>query len=359
MRSRIPGAVAVAALVAVAAAPAASRVHLALARGLPQPVAGRGWTARLTVRPASFAGTVRVTAAGTTRLSVRATGGRGAYRARLVFPTAGHWTLTGRAGGTTSRLGAVVVRVRPRTPLTFIWPTSIDTEPGGSLLVVENGLERVLRVDTATGRVTTLASGISKAYAVARAPSGSVYVSGAHDLFRIDGTAPPVRVAEADSDLGPIAVSPAGDVYFATATQIFVVRGGSSPPAPVSTAQLAAPHGLAVTRDGTLLVSDTGHGRVLLIDPATGGATTFAAIDEPRGVDVAADGSVYVVDARAKRVLHLSASGERLGFAGPAFTDPYDVAVAPDGAQYVVDTAVAGRVLRVAADGTATPLSRG
>ena len=32
-------------------------------------------------------------------------------------------------------------------PLTFAWPTSVEVEPGGSLLVVENGLKRLVRVD--------------------------------------------------------------------------------------------------------------------------------------------------------------------------------------------------------------------
>ena len=96
MRSRIPAVVAVAALVAVTTVAAASRVHVALVRGLPQPVAARGWTARLTVRPASFAGVVRVTATGPTPLSVRATGGRGSYRARLVFPSGVDTAAAGR-----------------------------------------------------------------------------------------------------------------------------------------------------------------------------------------------------------------------------------------------------------------------
>jgi DNA-binding beta-propeller fold protein YncE len=358
MRSRIPGVVAVAALIAVAVASAAPRVRVALARGLAQPVAARAWTARLAVRPASFAGVVRVTATGPAQLSVRATGGRGSYRARLVFPSGGRWTLTARAGATTSRLGSIAVRARAPVPLTFVWPTSLDVEPDGRLLLVENGLERVLRIDPTTGRAATVAAGIPKAYAAARAPSGSIFVAGAHELLRIDGATPPIRVAEADSDIGPIAVAPNGDVYFATGTQIFVLHGGSARAALASTAQLAAPHGLAVAHDGTLLVSDTENGRVRRIDPATGAITPFAAVDTPRGIDVARDGSVYVVDAGAKRVLHLDADGGRLGFVGPALADPYDVDVAPDGGLYVVDTAAAGRVFRVASDGTATPLSR-
>jgi hypothetical protein len=57
--------------------------------------------------------------------------------------------------------------------------------------------------------------------------------------------------------------------------------------------------------------------------------TTFVQLENPRGIDVAADGTVYAVDAKAKRVLHLTAAG-----------------------------AQSGRIRRIAADGTATTVSR-
>src|SRR4051812_25872540 len=85
---------ALALLVAVACtcqAGAAPPVRVSVAGTLTSPVAGRAWTVRLTVRPASFAGGVRVRAIGPRVLGARATGGRGAYRARLVFPSAGRW----------------------------------------------------------------------------------------------------------------------------------------------------------------------------------------------------------------------------------------------------------------------------
>ncbi|MDX6411061.1 MAG: tripartite motif-containing protein 71, partial [Gaiellaceae bacterium] len=223
--------------------------------------------------------------------------------------------------------------------------------------LVENGLARVLRIDPATGSSTTIAASIPKAYAVARAPSGSVYVSGAHVLLRIDGAGTPVAVAETDANIGPIAVAPNGDLYFATDTSVFELPRGAGPPIPVAT-QLSAPHGLAVAADGAVFVSDTGHGRVARIDPVAGVITTVALIGTPRGLDVATDGTVYVVDSIAKRVVHLSVTGAVLGFAGPAFPDPYDVAFAPDGALWLVDTAASGRVRRIARDGSVTTLSR-
>jgi serine/threonine-protein kinase len=178
-------------------------------------------------------------------------------------------------------------------------------------------------------------------------------------LLRLDGTGAPVVVAEAEADIGPIAVGSNGDVYFSTETQIFRLSAGGGPPVLVTgtSARLGRPHGLAVAGDGALLVSDTDNNRLLRIDAATGAVTTLAQVGTPDGIDVATDGTIYVVDARSKRVVHLSATGEPLGFAGPAFANPYDVEVGPGGVVYVVDTAVSGRVLRVAPDGTVTTLS--
>ena len=49
---------------------------------------------------------------------------RGSYRARLVFPSPGRWTLAARAGGAASKLGSVSVRA-PGTRLAFVWPTAV------------------------------------------------------------------------------------------------------------------------------------------------------------------------------------------------------------------------------------------
>src|SRR5690242_618372 len=100
------------------------------------------------------------------------------------------------------------------TPLTFVWPTSVEVEPGGSLLVVENGLNRLVRVSP-TGRVTQVAA-LLEPYAVQRSRSGRIYVTDGPVLRRIDGKRAPVKVAQAESDIGPIAIAPNGDVYFTT-----------------------------------------------------------------------------------------------------------------------------------------------
>ncbi len=348
----------VAIVITAATAAGAGGVRVSLVGGRPVVTAGRAWTAKLTVRPFSFGGPVHVIATGPTRIDVRASGGHGSYRARLVFPAAGRWTLTARAGTSTSILGRVQVRKAAAVPLTFVWPTSVEIEPGGSLLLVENGLRRLVRIAPATGRVTEVAA-LTKPYAVRRSPSGGIFVTDGPNLLRIGGTSAPVQIAQAATDIGPIAIAPNGDVYFATDRVIFRLSGGKVAPARIAAkAQLSAPHGLAVAADGALLVSDAGNHRILRVDPASGAVSSFAELPVPRGVDVAADGTVYVVDGATSRVFHLSSTGTRLGVVGPVFDEPYDVRVAPGGVLYVVESLASGDVRRVAPDGTATVVSR-
>ena len=306
-------------VLAVQGAGAAAPVRVALAAQPAALTVGRAWTASLRVTPRTFSGDVRVTASGPGKLAVRATGRHGAYRARLVFPTAGRWTLTARAGASTSPLGSVTVAAPAPTPLALAWPTSIDLQPDGSLLVVENGAGVVERVQPASGHVTVLASGLAKPYAAAAAPGGAIYVSNGALLERIDGASAPVAVATADTDIGPVAVAPDGAVYYATATQVLELHGG--PPRPVASG-LSNPHGLAVASDGTLVVCDTDADRVLRIDPPSGATTTLIHTARPRGIDIAGDASIYLVEGAAKRVGRYDASGTRRGDVGPGLQRP-------------------------------------
>lgn len=341
-------------LVATCSASAASPVQVTLAGSRPAVTVGQPWTATLTVRPGSFGGTVRVVAAGPGRLAVRASRTRGSYRARLVFPSAGRWRLTAQAGGSTSVLGTVTVR---KPPLRFVWPTSVAVEPDGSLLVVENGRRRVLRVEPRSGRVAVMADGLENPFAAVRAPSGDLYVSGGRSIRRLDASGSWHVVATASEDIGPLALAPDGTAFFTTSTRLFHLPVGGTPQ--VIATGLNSAHGVAVAPDGSVLVSDTSNDRVRRIDPRTGRGSTLLETGEPRGLDVAPDGTIHLVEARRKRVGRFGAKGARLGGHGPAFGDPYDVAVGAGRTTYVVDTAAAGRIVRVTADGTAVAVPTG
>ena len=75
-------------------------------------------------------------------------------------------------------------------------------------------------------------------------------------------------------------------------------------------------------------------------------------------MDVAADGTVYVTERASSRVLHLSATGKRLGLAGKIFDDPYDLDLALGGVIYVVESTPSGDIARIGRDGTVTTISR-
>ncbi|MGZ8782240.1 MAG: Vgb family protein [Gaiellaceae bacterium] len=341
--------------VATCSASAAAPIRVAVAGPRLAATVGQVWTAKLSVSPRSFRGSVSVVAVGPGRVVARASRAGGAYRARLVFPASGRWQLSARAGGSTSRLGAVTVR---RPALTFAWPTSVALEPDGSLLVVENGRGRILQVDPVTGRVAVVRDGLVNPFAAVRAASGDIYLSGGRTLRRLDRSGTLHDLVTASEDIGPLTLAPDGDLVYTTSTRLFRLPAGGGTPQ-FLTGGLNSAHGVAITPDGAVLVSDTSNDRVRRIDPRTGAVTTLLETGTPRGLDVAADGTIHLVEARSKRVGRFGPTGARLGRGGPAFGDPYDVAVGPRGTAYVVDTAAAGRIVRVAADGTAVAIPTG
>lgn len=129
------------------------------------------------------------------------------------------------------------------------------------------------------------------------------------------------------------------------------------------------PTGLAVDGEGNLYVSETFQGQVRKITPA-GKVTTLAdRLSEPMGL-CWANGALYVAECGGNRILHVSASGQTSVVAGsgengsadgPAaqasFSGPKGVAVAADGTVYAADTDN-GTVRRVKDGQVTTILSR-
>jgi streptogramin lyase len=253
--------------------------------------------------------------------------------------------------------GASAVLASTAAPLTFVWPTTVAVEPSGSLLLVENGLHRLVRVDPRTGRVTQLAA-LTKPFAVQRTAAGTTYVTDGPLLRRLAGTRT-VVVARVSGDIGPIAIDRNGTVFFATANALFALPRGKGPAVRIAPGtRFSNPHGLGVEPDERLVVSDTNAHRLLLVDPASGQTRVLARVAAPAGLAIGTDGAIYVADMGTSRVLHLNSGGKRLGFVGKVFEDPYDVELAPGGVVvYVVESLAVGDVRRVAANGTVTTVS--
>lgn len=128
---------------------------------------------------------------------------------------------------------------------------------------------------------------------------GSVQVTD-HDVKpvrRFEGFVDPADAVELDD----------GSVVVAEPGLGRLVRADSDAIRPLAEG-IGTPVGLASDGDGRILVADASGGRVLVVDPVSGGVTTLAeGLGTPRAVTVDAGGQVVVLDTEGGRVLRLDA----------------------------------------------------
>jgi hypothetical protein len=128
---------------------------------------------------------------------------------------------------------------------------------------------------------------------------------------------------------------------------------------------LDSPRGLAIAPNGDLFVADLGNARVSVFGPDGAFKTAFGKLgpepgkgkpgefNEPSGVAVGPDGTVYVADAWNGRIQRLSSDGKYLGEWGGnrySFYSPRNVTVDRNGVAYVADTGNS-KVKAISADG--------
>ena len=250
-------------------------------------------------------------------------------------------------------------------------PNGIARAADGRLFIADTNNHRI-RVISADGTtVSTYAGDGVAAFAdgsttTARfnSPRG-IAVAADGRLFVVDESNHRIRVISAD---GATVSTYAGDGVAA------FVDGSTT------TARFSSPRGVALAADGRVFVADTFNDRIRVIsaDGATvstyagsgfgfaNGSTTTARFNTPRGVAVAADGRVFVADARNHRIRVISADGATVstyagdgveGFADGStttarFEEPTDLVVASDGRLLVTDTAN-HRIRVISADGAA------
>ena len=257
-----------------------------------------------------------------------------------------------------------------------IYPTAqfegFAVAPDGSLVFADTFDDRV-RLVTPAGKLMTIAGGGS--------PPGHIFISGIH--FSIGDNAP----ASASTLTSPrgCAFDDQGNIYIADtidnrirkvdrSTGLITTVAGTGSPGwsgdnmPADQAQLNAPQAVAVDRDGTIYISDTGNQRIRRVKDGVittvagtgsegytgdGGLATQAELDVPLGLALDSHDNLYVADSGNDRVREVDArghittvagngtrgySGDGGSAAGAELAQPVAVAVDTSNNLYIVDS---------------------
>ncbi len=362
-------------LVAALASASGPRLAVSVASKPAALEAGAVWQATIRVRrngrPLVGARPSLLIARGATRRSFPARpAGRGLYRARVVFPTAGRWTYAARLGKRSFRLGAVTVRERS---VRLVSAADVVIDADGSLVVADAQGNQVARL---AGRTLSRLARVEFAIEVAVDPRGGVAVVteerrvqhvSSRGVRTIAGTTTsgfsgdggPATAAQLDQPTS-IAYDAAGNLFITelggrirrveaaggTITTFAGVggQGLGGDGGPAIRAQLDRPHGLAVAADGTVYFGDTFNNRVRKVAPDGTISTVATGLSTPNDVTLAPDGTLYATDYGTNRIVRIDPAGAVTTVA--AADGPNSVAVAPDRTIYATER-TNGWVLRV------------
>ncbi|HET9849570.1 MAG TPA: IPT/TIG domain-containing protein, partial [Candidatus Dormibacteraeota bacterium] len=271
----------------------------------------------------------------------------------------------------------------PATAASLNMPTSAVRDASGNLYIADH--LRLRRVDGSTNTITTAAGngtacgssgdGGSGLQAQVCQPSGLAY-DGAGDLFIADTNSNRVREVKTDGTISTVA---------GNGTAGFAGDNGAA-----TSAELNAPRRVAVDAAGDLFIADTGNQVVRKVSAGTittiagvhgvagyngdNQAATSAQLNNPWGIAVAADGSLYIADQSNNRIRKVSPSGTIItvagtgtagstGDGGPAtsalITAPMGLVLGGDGTLYFVGASNAPQLRKVDTTGTIGTLAGG
>jgi hypothetical protein len=207
-------------------------------------------------------------------------------------------------------------------------PRGVSPTGDGGFLIADTGNSRIRRVNAAGIISTAAGSGTAPGFSGDGAPATSALLNAPGGVAALaDG-----GYLIADTGNNRIRRVDARGVITTVAGNGFSAALGDGGPA--TSAALSAPARVVPLTGGGFLIADTGHNRIRRVDasgtittiaggmvggPAfagDGGPATSAALNQPEGVAVRADGSIAIADSANERVREVDAAGTIRTLAG-------------------------------------------
>ncbi len=216
----------------------------------------------------------------------------------------------------------------PATQAGLYWPWSLAVGPDGSFYVSDFAHNRIRRIN-ANGIITTVAGGGLPGFSGDGGPATEAQLNGTvgitfgpdNSLFIADSYNNRIRRIGPDGIISTVAGNG--------------TRGFSGDGGPATEAQFNEPWGIAVGPDNSLYITDSGNDRIRRIGPdgiittmggngtrvfsGDGGPATEASFYHPQGIAIAIDGSLYVTDTGHYRIRRINTDGIISTVAGSAF----------------------------------------
>jgi sugar lactone lactonase YvrE len=232
-------------------------------------------------------------------------------RIRKISPDGNVITLAGGSEGFADGAGSSAA---------FNTPSALALGPDGNLYVADTGNNRIRKI-TPDGTVSTVAGSGSAGY--------------------VDG---PAAAAQFNGPIG-LAISRDGDIYVAdtyndvirmitTAGEVTTIAGGGTPGFADGEQKVAlfdTPSGIVVVENSSLIVADTGNGRLRKISPEGSVSTLPISGEElsrPIGLAFSHDHFLYVTELDQSRVVQIAPDGVARVIAAE-FNQPTGISIGP------------------------------
>jgi hypothetical protein len=290
-------------------------------------VAGQPWLVRVDSR--SRVTEIRARSHGRVLTMAARRAAANIYAAELTLPAPGVWQLVARVG----RSERALARVHALPTYRLALPAQVLAQDNETLLVVERrGAGRVLSVDLSDGRISVFSRAVQDPWGLAAADGGGVLVSGSSGVYSLDRRGRARLISRVSAS--PIAALD-GEVVYANEREVGRIRDGTTT---VLTRDVDAPHGLFLSVTGDVIVSDTGHGRLIRVARGGGAVTLVASsLEQPLGAIDDGAGGALVVEFASGRLLRVRPDGSR-SVAARSLRKPYALTRTPGGTIYVVES---------------------